>query len=97
MDKEKKETKVQDQKKKDTIPEYSEEDLLLIEKIAFKVERITSQEEKNPITHLKELLEMILTSKKSRTSIPKEIKFLKKHYNTLASHFETLKKHDLFR
>ena len=88
--------KKQDQKKKETQNEYSEADLLLIEKIAFKAEKIASPQGNDRITHVKDLFAMILTSKKSRTSIPKEIKFLTKHYKNLVESFEKLTIQDDF-
>jgi len=49
MKKEESKKDVKTQKKKDKQPEYSKADLELMEKIAFKVERITLPLEKNPL------------------------------------------------
>ncbi len=79
------------QKKKKEEEELSPEDKELKEKIEFKVERICENSEKNPIKHIDELLEMVASSKKSRTAIPKEIKFLKTGYKKLVERFNELK------
>ncbi len=76
--------------KKTKQPEYSEADQQLIEKIQFRVTRITSPDTKSPLEDLNTLSKMVLTSKKTRTSIPKELKFMKTHYTTLTTHFDTL-------
>jgi hypothetical protein len=59
------------------------------------VERITLPIEKIPVKHVQDLLGMVLSSKKLRTSIPKEIKFLKPHYNKLTEFFHSLSNQEL--
>lgn len=84
-----KKIKIEEKTKKiDKDEDLSEQDKALKDKIEFKVERICTEKESNPLKHILELFEMLITTKKSRTSIPKEIKFLKSHYSKLVEEYE---------
>ena len=76
-----------DAKKKEA--ELSEEDKALKEQIEFAVAKITDTQSMNAerLKYLNDLFEQIRTVKKSRVSLPKEIRFLKSVYPDLVNCF----------
>lgn len=66
----------------------SEQDKEIKEKIEFHVEKIKDTDSPTQIESIKALSDMCISSQKTRTSIPKEIKFLKTHYTDLLTYYE---------
>jgi 26S proteasome regulatory subunit N1 len=79
-------------KKKQAVEDLSPEDQLLKEKIESLVEKICNLENDKQVTidSLKELTIEVRKSTRLRTAIPKAMKFLKEHYNSLEEAFDTL-------
>ena len=77
--------------KKGNVEDLSEADKELKEQIVYKVERLCNDSESDPLKHLKDLFQLVLTSKKSRTSIPKELKFLAPLFKELVERFNVYK------
>lgn len=78
--------KKQDKKKQE---ELSEEDQALKAEIEYLVEKVLGTEGSEArVRYISTLFEKIKTRSTSRTTVPKELKFLKPHYERIASEFK---------
>lgn len=85
-------SKPANKKKKQPVEDLSPEDQLLKEKIETLVQKICNLENDKEITieSLKELTIEVRKSTRLRTAIPKAMKFLKEHFNSLEEAFNQL-------
>ncbi|KAI8488617.1 26S proteasome non-ATPase regulatory subunit 2 [Branchiostoma belcheri] len=86
---EKKETKDK-KEKEEKEPELSEDDKLLQEELTMLVERLAESNTKLYKPALESLRKMIRESTSSMTSVPKPLKFLRPHYNTLKTVYDKM-------
>jgi len=72
--------------------ELSEEDLKIKELIEFLVEKIISSVEApiDKLRYIKQLFNEVLKGRESKTAIPKQLKFLKPHFESLELNFASL-------
>ncbi|GAB2274772.1 26S proteasome non-ATPase regulatory subunit 2 A [Dionaea muscipula] len=86
----------QSQKKKDEKKEedLSEEDLQLKQQLELYVERVQDPDLGLQNVALQSMRQEIRTSTSSMTSVPKPLKFLRPHYGTLKSYYETMRDSD---
>ncbi|XP_069134068.1 26S proteasome non-ATPase regulatory subunit 2-like [Argopecten irradians] len=85
---EKKETKKKDEKEKET--EMSEEDKQLQEELNMLVERLKEPDQKLYKPALESLRSQIRASTTSMTSVPKPLKFLRPHYDSIKEVYEKI-------
>ncbi|KAJ0428308.1 putative armadillo-like helical, 26S proteasome non-ATPase regulatory subunit RPN1 [Helianthus annuus] len=86
-----------DPKKKDDKKDedLSEEDLALKQQLELYVERAQDADQGLQKVALESMRQEIRTSTSSMTSVPKPLKFLRPHYGTLKSYYETMPDSDL--
>ncbi|KAK6919638.1 RPN1, N-terminal [Dillenia turbinata] len=86
-----------DLKKKDNKKDedLSDEDLALKQQLELYVERVQDSDPGVQKLALESMRQEIRTSTSSMTSVPKPLKFLRPHYGTLKTYYETMKHSDL--
>lgn len=86
-----------DPKKKDDKKDedLSEEDLALKQQLELYVERVQDADQGLQKVALESMRQEIRTSTSSMTSVPKPLKFLRPHYGTLKSFYDTMPVSDL--
>ncbi|XP_047337356.1 26S proteasome non-ATPase regulatory subunit 2 homolog A-like [Impatiens glandulifera] len=84
--------KKKDEKKDEDLPE---EDLALKQQLELYVERVQDSDPAIQKVALESMRQEIRTSTSSMTSVPKPLKFLRPHYVTLKSYYETMVESDL--
>ncbi|XP_047340824.1 26S proteasome non-ATPase regulatory subunit 2 homolog A [Impatiens glandulifera] len=87
-----KDPKKKDEKKDEDL---SDEDLALKQQLELYVERVQDPDSGLQKTALDNMRQEIRTSTSSMTSVPKPLKFLRPHYATLKSYYETMVESDL--
>ncbi|XAR49588.1 hypothetical protein NMG60_11032840 [Bertholletia excelsa] len=87
-----KDPKKKDEKKDEDL---SEEDLALKQQLELYVERVQDSDPGLQKAALESMRQEIRSSTSSMTSVPKPLKFLRPHYGTLKTYYETMKDSDL--
>ncbi|KAF2283257.1 hypothetical protein GH714_043609 [Hevea brasiliensis] len=87
-----KDPKKRDEKKDEDL---SDEDLALKQQLELYVERVQDPDPGLQKVALESMRQEIRTSTSSMTSVPKPLKFLRPHYGTLKSYYETMADSDL--
>ncbi|XP_052177736.1 LOW QUALITY PROTEIN: 26S proteasome non-ATPase regulatory subunit 2 homolog A-like [Diospyros lotus] len=87
-----KDPKKKDEKKDEDL---SEEDLALKQQLELYVERVQDSDPGLQKVALESMRQEIRTSTSSMTSVPKPLKFLRPHYGTLKSYYETMAESDV--
>ncbi|KAA8526343.1 hypothetical protein F0562_008454 [Nyssa sinensis] len=87
-----KDPKKKDEKKDEDL---SDEDLALKQQLELYVERVQDSDPGLQKVALESMRQEIRTSTSSMTSVPKPLKFLRPHYGTLKSYYETMADSDL--
>ncbi|KAK9167763.1 hypothetical protein Scep_002954 [Stephania cephalantha] len=89
-----KESKKKDEKKDEDL---SDEDLALKQQLELYVERVQDSEPGVQKLALESMRQEIRSATSSMTSVPKPLKFLRPHYGTLKSYYESMGESDLNR
>ncbi|RDY11278.1 26S proteasome non-ATPase regulatory subunit 2-like A, partial [Mucuna pruriens] len=82
-------------KKKVENEDLSDEDLALKQQLELYVERVQDHDPGMQKVALESMRQEIRTSTSSMTSVPKPLKFLRPHYGTLKTYYETMPESDL--
>ncbi|KAG4980256.1 hypothetical protein JHK85_034214 [Glycine max] len=82
-------------KKKVENEDLSDEDLALKQQLELYVERVQDPDQGLQKVALESMRQEIRTSTSSMTSVPKPLKFLRPHYGTLKTYYETMAESDL--
>ena len=82
-------------KKKVENEDLSDEDLALKQQLELYVERVQDPDQGLQKVALESMRQEIRTSTSSMTSVPKPLKFLRPHYGTLKTYYETMVESDL--
>ncbi|XP_047148755.1 26S proteasome non-ATPase regulatory subunit 2 homolog A [Vigna umbellata] len=82
-------------KKKVENEDLSDEDLALKQQLDLYVERVQDADPGLQKVALESMRQEIRTSTSSMTSVPKPLKFLRPHYGTLKTYYETMAESDL--